>query len=102
MDIRFIRLRAGDESDGVDNRLGGWLGLALKTNAVPEPIKKYKPKNAKVVLQKNAVTNEIVKEHSCVADVAFYLKKSTTVTSTLIKRHTQVLIDDIYYVFDYS
>ena len=45
LDVRFIRLRTGDESNGKDNRLGGWLGFALKTNLIPEPIKNYKPKN---------------------------------------------------------
>jgi hypothetical protein len=38
-DVLFIRLRTGDES-----RLGGWLGVALQTCNVPEPILKYKPK----------------------------------------------------------
>jgi hypothetical protein len=102
MDILFIRLRAGDESGGVDNRLGGWLGVALKSNMNPEPIKKYKPKNAKLINQKNVLTNENIKTWSCVSDVAFYLKKSRTVTSSLIKRHEQISIDNLTYVFEYA
>ena len=95
LDIQFIRLRTGDESNGVDNRLGGWLGFALKTNNIPEPIKKYKPKNAKKIIQKNLITDEIIKEWSSVSELSDYIKKSRTVTSGLIKRHEQIYIDNI-------
>jgi prophage antirepressor-like protein len=95
LDIQFIRLRTGDESNGVDNRLGGWLGFALKTNNIPEPIKKYKPKNAKKIIQKNVTTNEIIKEWPSVSELSDYIKKSRSVTSLLIKRHEQIYIDNI-------
>lgn len=91
-----------NKSGGVDNRLGGWLGVALKCNMNPEPIKKYKPKNAKIIIQKNALTNESIKTWSCVSDVAFYLKKSRTVTSSIIKRHEQVILDNVTYIFEYA
>jgi hypothetical protein len=102
LDIRFIRLRKGDESKGVDNRLGGWLGFALKTNNVPEPVKNYKPKNAKKIVQRDVNTNEIIKEWSSVSDASDYIKKSTTTTSTLIKRHSSMYIDNILSVLEYG
>ena len=95
LDIEFIRLRTDDESNGVDNRLGGWLGFALKTNNIPEPIKKYKPKNAKIIIQKNANTNEIIKEWSSVSELSEYIHKSRTFTSALINRNEQIYIDNI-------
>jgi prophage antirepressor-like protein len=95
LDIQFIRLRSGDESNGNDNRLGGWLGFALKTNNIPEPIKKYKPKNAKIIIQKNVATNEIIKEWPSVSELSDYIKKSRSITSSLIKRHEQIYIDNI-------
>jgi phage anti-repressor protein len=99
LDIMFIRLRTGDESNGIDNRLGGWLGFALKTNNIPEPIKKYKPKNAKIITQKNATTDEIIKEWSSISELSDYIKKSRSVTSLLIKRHEQIYIDNILCFF---
>lgn len=102
LDIHFIRLRTGDESNGKDNRLGGWLGIALKTNNIPEPIKKYKPKNAKIILQNNASTNELIKEWPSIGDIAYRIGKSTSVTSLLIKRHEQILIDDVMCILDYK
>jgi phage anti-repressor protein len=99
LDILFIRLRSGDESNGIDNRLGGWLGFALKTNNIPEPIKKYKPKNAKIITQKNATTDEIIKEWSSISELSDYIKKSRSVTSLLIKRHEQIYIDNILCFF---
>ena len=95
LDIQFIRLRSGDESNGKDNRLGGWLGFALKTNNIPEPIKNYKPKNAKIIIQKNAATDEIIKEWPSVSELSDYITKSRSVTSSLIKRHEQIYIDNI-------
>lgn len=35
-------------------------------------------------------------------DVAFYLRKSRTVTTSLIKRHEQVSIGDVIYIFEYA
>ena len=95
LDTLFIRLRTGDESNGIDNRLGGWLGLALKSNNIPEPIKKYKPKNTKIILQKNAQTNNTIKEWPSISDIAYHMQKSTSVTSLIIKRHEQIIIDNI-------
>jgi phage anti-repressor protein len=102
LDIKFIRLRKGDESNGVDNRLGGWLGFALKTNNIPEPIKNYKPKNAKKIVQKDVNTGEIIKQWNSVRDASDYIKKSTTTTSTLIRRHSQIYIDNILSILEYD
>jgi hypothetical protein len=105
MDTLFIRSRAGDAhlfSSGKDNRLGGWLGVALKSNNIPEPIKNYKPKNAKIILQKNVETNTIIKEWPSVAELAFSIKKSNSVTNLIIKRHEQILIDNILCILEYK
>ena len=101
LDVKFIRLRSGDESNGKDNRLGGWLGFALKINQIPEPIKKYKPKNAKVIFQKN-LNNETIKEWNSVSELAFYLKKSNTVTSSIVNYHKPLIIDEIQYSFEFK
>jgi len=101
LDTRFIRLRTGDESGGKDLRLGGWLGFALKTNEIPEPIKQYKPKNAKVILQKN-LNNEIIKEWNSLRDLAFYLNKSNTVTSNIVNTHKPIIINEIQYTFEFK
>jgi phage anti-repressor protein len=101
LDTRFIRLRTGDESGGKDLRLGGWLGFALKTNEVPEPIKQYKPKNAKKILQKN-LNNEIIKEWHSVRDLTFYLNKSNTVTSNIVNTHKPIIINEIQYTFEFK
>ena len=101
LDVKFIRLRSGDESNGKDNRSGGWLGFALKTNEIPEPIKKYKPKNAKVIFQKN-LNNETIKEWNSVSELAFYLKKSNTVTSSIVNYHKPLIIDEIQYLFEFK
>ncbi len=101
LDTRFIRLRTGDESGGKDLRLGGWLGFALKTNEVPEPIKQYKPKNAKKILQKN-LNNEIIKEWQSVRDLTFYLNKSNTVTSNIVNTHKPIIINEIQYTFEFK
>ena len=101
LDVKFIRLRSGDESNGKDNRSGGWLGFALKTNQIPEPIKKYKPKNAKVIFQKN-LNNETIKEWNSVSELAFYLKKSNTVTSGIVNYHKPLIIDEIQYLFEFK
>jgi hypothetical protein len=102
LDIMFIRLRSGDESGCTDNRIGGWLGFALKNNNTPEPIKKYKPKNAKVIIQRDVTTNTIVKSWSSVSELSDYIRKSRTVTSTIIKRHEQIIIDNIICVLEYQ
>jgi hypothetical protein len=102
LDIQFIRLRKGDESNGLDHRLGGWVGFALKTNNIPEPVKNYKPKNAKKIIQKDVNTNKIIREWSSVSDASEYIKKSTTTTSTLIKRHSSVYIDNILSILEYG
>jgi phage anti-repressor protein len=102
MDTFFIRSRTGDESEGKDTRLGGWLGIALKSSDIPEPIKKYKPKNAKIILQKNVKTNEIIKEWPSIAELAFTIEKSNSVISLLIKRHEQILIDNIQSILEYK
>ena len=102
LDIMFMRLRSGDESGCTDNRIGGWLGFALKNNNTPEPIKKYKPKNAKVIIQRDVTTNTIVKSWSSVSELSDYIRKSRTVTSTIIKRHEQIIIDNIICVLEYQ
>ena len=97
-DITFIRLRTGNQTDK-DNRLGGWLGVALKTDENPEPVLNYRPKNAKMIRQYNVSSNELIKEWSSVTDLADYLNKSRSVTSLLIKRHQQLTIDNVSYIF---
>lgn len=101
VDTRFIRLRTGDESGGKDLRLGGWLGVALKINEIPEPIKQYKPKNAKKILQKN-LNNEIIKEWQSVRDLTFYLNKSNTITSNIVNSHKPIIIENIQYTFEFK
>jgi phage anti-repressor protein len=102
LDTQFIRLRSGDESNGTDNRLGGWLGFALKTNNTPEPIKKYKAKNSKIITQTNVSTTEIIKEWSSISELSDYIKKSRSVSSLLIKRHEQIYIDNILCILNYK
>jgi prophage antirepressor-like protein len=102
LDITFIRLRTGDESECVDNRIGGWLGFSLKNNNTPEPIKKYKPKNAKVIIQRDVTTNTILKYWSSVSELSDYIAKSRTVTSTIIKRHEQIIIDNVKCILEYQ
>ena len=102
LDITFIRLRTGDESECVDNRIGGWLGFSLKNNNTPEPIKKYKPKNAKVIIQRDVTTNTILKYWSSVSELSDYIAKSRSVTSTIIKRHEQIIIDNIKCILQYQ
>ena len=102
LDTIFIRLKTGDESDEKDNRITGWLGISLKTQSNPEPILKYKPKNAKKILQVNVANSEVIKEWSSVTDLADYIKKSRTVTSTIIKRHEQIQIDNIQCILNYK
>ena len=102
LDIQFIRLRTGDESNGKDGRLGGWLGFSLKSNDQPEPIKHYKPKNAKQILQINSSTNETINTWSSVSELSDYIKRSRSVTSSLIKRHEQIYIDNILCILQYK
>ena len=99
-DNLFIRLRTGDPGDGQDKRLSGWLGIALKSSQVPEPELHYNPKNTKKVNQIRTDTQEIITTWSSIVELAVYLKKSTTVTSTIVKRHEPIPINDIYYVFE--
>ena len=101
MDILFVRSRSGDESNNTDNRLSGWAGLALKTNEIPEPIKKYKPKNAKVILQKN-LSNDVIKSFDSVSDLSYFLQKSRTVTSNIVNSHKPIIIENIQYTFEYQ
>jgi hypothetical protein len=102
LDIQFIRLRTGDESNGKDGRLGGWLGFSLKSNDQPEPVKHYKPKNAKQILQINSSTQETINTWSSVSEVSDYIKRSRSVTSSLIKRHEQIYIDNILCILQYQ
>ena len=102
LDIQFIRLRTGDDSNGKDGRLGGWLGFSLKSNDQPEPIKHYKPKNAKQILQVNSSTQEIIKKWSSVSELSDYIKRSRSVTSSLIKRREQIYIDNILCILQYK
>lgn len=102
LDIQFIRLRTGDESNGKDGRLGGWLGFSLKSNDQPEPIKHYKPKNAKQILQINSSTNETINTWNSVSELSDYINRSRSVTSSLIKRHEQIYIDNILCILQYK
>jgi len=102
LDIQFIRLRTGEESNGKDGRLGGWLGFSLKSNDQPEPVKHYKPKNAKQILQVNSSTQEIINTWSSVSELSDYIKRSRSVTSSLIKRHEQIYIDNILCILQYQ
>jgi phage anti-repressor protein len=101
-DIQFIRLRTGDESNGKDGRLGGWLGFALKRNKEPEPIKNYKPKNAKTILQINSSNQEIINTWSSLSELSDYIKRSRSVTSSLVQRHEQIYIDNILCILQYK
>lgn len=100
LDVHFVRLRSGESNMERDVRLSGWVGFALKTSDNPEPILKYKPKNAKCIDQVNVLTNEIFKKWSSVTDLAGYLKKSRTVTSQIVKRYDQIDIDGTIYIFN--
>ena len=102
-DNLFIRLRTGlpgAEANGQDKRLSGWLGFALKSSQTPEPELHYNPKNMKKVNQIRTDTQEIIKTWPSITELSDYLKKSTTVTSGIVKRHEQIPINDIYYVFE--
>ena len=104
-DSMFLRNRignAGAEVNNQDLRALGWLGLALKSNNIPQPITKYTPKNRKPVNQIGMISKEIITTFDSVTSVANYLDKSKTVTTTIIKRHEPIIIDDVYYVFDYK
>ena len=94
-DIMFIRLRKGISNLDIDNRLGGWLGVALKSTNEPEPILNYNPKNRKVVKAVDVLTQEIVKEWQSVGDASDELKKSRTNVSSIIKRHNIINYNDI-------
>ena len=98
LDIIFIRSRSGDNRKGGDERLGGWLGFALKNEPNPEPIKqinKYFNKIKQVDIKKNI----IVKEWNSITCLAEHLNKSLTITSGIITRHQPVEIDGIIYLF---
>lgn len=106
MDSCFMRGRSGDESNGKDLRLYGWIGFALKSNEIPEPVRKYNPKNTKIVLQKNN-KGDIIKEYPALYMLVDFLaerglKNSRTVVCTMISRREQILIDDIHYYFEYK
>ena len=47
-------------------------------------------------------TNKIIREWSSVSDASEYIKKSTTTTSTLIKRHSSIYIDNILSILEYG
>jgi hypothetical protein len=64
-----LRTKSGPEYE-TDNRLHGWLGVSLKSNKVKEPVKNYKPKNAKQIELVNILTNEVIRSWSSVTDVA--------------------------------
>jgi hypothetical protein len=100
-DVTFLRTKAGPEAEQ-DYRSHGWLGVSLKSNEVKEPVRKYKPKNAKAVEQVNVITQEVVREWSCVTDAAEYLKKSRTSTSEILKSKTPVVIDGVQSIFRYK
>jgi prophage antirepressor-like protein len=104
-DIQFIRLRSNNcnsnSSSTIDNRLGGWLGFALKSNNQPEPIKHYKPKNAKIILQINSSTNETINKWDSISELSDYINRSRSVTSGLIQRHEQIYIDNILCILEY-
>lgn len=99
-DVIFLRTKAGPEAEQ-DYRSHGWLGVSLKSNEVKEPVRKYKPKNAKAVEQVNVITQEVVREWSCVTDAAEYLKKSRTSTSEILKSKTPFVIDDVQSILRY-
>ena len=86
----FIRLRKGASNLDIDCRLGGWLGVALKSSNEPEPVLNYKPKNRKVVKAVNVLTQEVVSEWQSVSDASDELKRSRTVVSSIIKRHNVI------------
>jgi hypothetical protein len=94
-DTMFIRLRKGISNLDIDCRLGGWLGVALKSTNEPEPILNYNPKNRKVVKAVDVLTQEIVKEWQSVGDASDELKKSRTNVSGIIKRHNIINYNDI-------
>ena len=89
-DTMFIRLRKGASNLDIDCRLGGWLGVALKSSNEPEPVLNYKPKNRKVVKAVNVLTQEVVSEWQSVSDASDELKRSRTVVSSIIKRHNVI------------
>lgn len=101
MDKLFFRTKTGDESDGKDNRLEAWAGVALKNNEIPEPIKKYKPKNAKIILQKN-INNDVIKTFTSVTNLAEFLQKSRTVTSNIVNANKPIIIDNVQYIFEFK
>lgn len=86
-DTIFVRLRKGISNSVVDYRLGGWLGLSLKSNKQPEPFLQYKPKNRKSVRAIDIHTNELIKEWPSLTDASIDLHKSRTTLSSIIKRH---------------
>ena len=56
-------------------------------------------KNVKKNIQKHS--DEIIKEWSSISELSDYIKKSRSVTSLLIKRHEQIVIDDILCILEY-
>ena len=98
MDVLFVRLRSGDESDG-DKRVSGWLGIALKSDDNPEPILNYKPKNRKTIYQINSETSELIREWSSISELSSSLSRSTTVTSSIINRGSVFKLDGVNSVF---
>lgn len=100
-DVTFLRTKAGPEAEQ-DYRSHGWLGVSLKSNEVKEPVRKYKPKNAKAVDLVDVLNNDIIRSWSCVTDAAEYLKKSRTSTSEILKSKTPFVIDGVQSILTYK
>lgn len=94
-DILFVRLRKGISNSNIDYRLGGWLGVSLLNNIQPEPIYSYKPKNRKIVKAYCISTNNLIKEWPSISDASYELKKARTIVSNIIKRHMDIVINNI-------
>lgn len=47
-------------------------------------------------------TGDIIKQWNSVSDASDYIKKSTTTTSMLIRRHSQIYIDNILSILEYD
>jgi hypothetical protein len=98
-DTIFIRLRSGMEYGGKDDRLSGWLGVALKSNPHPEPVKNYRA--PRQVALKKVDSNEIIETFVHMKLAAEYIGRSSCVTNGLIIRHEQITLNDESYILEY-
>ena len=89
----FVRLRKGTSNSDVDYRLGGWLGIALKNVKEPEPIHNYNPKNRKTICAMDISTKLVIKKWQSVTDASEELKRSRTMVSSIIKRHSIINVN---------